>query len=252
VIVKTVKVNAPSGFARMKALLRADTITQLHQRPTVVMSVLLPLFFLNAWKRLIPFMGPDYVLAGCISMGLPSIGLMGYALVIARDRENGVFQRLRTTPCPTWMIMLSRLLVQLVLMLVMTAITLIAAVYIDGIHTGIEDIPKVLAAVVISGLLILSLGQFVAALFTSAESVNAATRMVYALVLIAGAIAETSHDHGVWHNVVQWSPLNVTKLIIAMAFSAAAYSRNDLMVILAAFAYTSVFAIIGTIYFRWK
>ena len=45
---------------------------------------------------------------------------MGYTNAIARDRDKGVFQRLRVAPLPTWAIMGSRLSVQLLLILCST------------------------------------------------------------------------------------------------------------------------------------
>ena len=54
-----------------------------------------------------------FALASCITVGLMAIGLMGYSNSVARDRDKGIFQRLRVAPLPAWTIMMSRLFVQL-------------------------------------------------------------------------------------------------------------------------------------------
>src|SRR5579872_4958880 len=58
------------------------------------------------------FGGAVFVIGLAISYGLLGTAMIGYAVTVARDREKGVFQRLRVTPAPTWTIMTSRLAMQ--------------------------------------------------------------------------------------------------------------------------------------------
>jgi ABC-2 type transport system permease protein len=67
---------------------------------------------------------PIFLVILAITIGLLSSSVLGYALTVARDRERGVFQRLRVTPAPTWVIMVSRLLVQVAANLVVTVVVL--------------------------------------------------------------------------------------------------------------------------------
>jgi ABC-2 type transport system permease protein len=138
---------APARASLWRALLRAEFIVQWHQRRSLVMTVLVPITFLLAWKDLIPTVGAHAVLAICIAVGLPAMGLMGYSQTIARDREKGVFQRLRTTPTPTSAIMGSRIVVQLVVTVVMTVCTYAFANVVDGITLGVGSLALVLVAV---------------------------------------------------------------------------------------------------------
>ena len=77
--------------------------------------------------------GGAFALGTCITIGLTAIGLMGYSNSIARDREKGVFQRLRATPIPSWCIMTSRITVQLVLIAIVTLLVFFAGFYFDKI-----------------------------------------------------------------------------------------------------------------------
>jgi ABC-2 type transport system permease protein len=246
---RTIKQTTPSSLTAFKALLRADFLVQLHQRRALFASLLVPLVFLFTLKRFIVILGPSAVLATCISIGLPAIGLMGYALVVARDRELGVFQRLRTTPCSTWVIMSSRFLVQLLVMVGVTLLTIGVGYYADGIETAPATILLVLLAVLVSGALFLALGQLIVALFKSSETVNAVTRLVYMLVVVAGVLGQSPKSP--WHNAVQWSPLGVAKTIIEMALSQGAGGSHGAQAILASLGYTLVFAWIGVRWFRW-
>jgi ABC-2 type transport system permease protein len=249
---RTVRRTLPSTAQTMQALVRSDVIVQSRHRASIVMSVLIPLFFLFTWRDFLAVVGPTTVLASCISVGLPSIGLMGYALVVARDRELGVFQRLRTTPCATWVIMLSRWMVQLSIMIVMALLTVVAAIYIDDIHLSFSAMLMLLLAVVISGLLFLSLGQLIVALFQASETVNSATRVIYISVLVTGILAQTLPKDSRWHGVVQWLPVGVSRLVISGALSWKTRDAHDLLPFLATLTYTVIFATVGIHRFRWK
>src|ERR1700733_6346307 len=97
----------PSSGTVFLSLLKADLTTQWRNRRASVMVVLLPVVIVMAWKALIDKTGGAFVLSNAITLGLNAIGLMGYSNSIARDREKGVFQRLRVSPLPLWTIMAS-------------------------------------------------------------------------------------------------------------------------------------------------
>ncbi|MEO7047674.1 MAG: ABC transporter permease, partial [Ferruginibacter sp.] len=103
----------PSSKQALTALLKADFITQWRNRRSVVLVLLVPVIILISWKGLIKTFGGPFVISNCITIGLTAIGLMGYSNSIARDRDKGIFQRLRVAPVPSWSIMVSRLVVQL-------------------------------------------------------------------------------------------------------------------------------------------
>jgi len=181
-----IKRQNPSSFNALKSLLQADFTVQLRQGRSIAVGVLLPLLYLFALRRAIPALGGTAVLAQCLSIGVPAIGLMGYAVVLSRDRDHGVFQRLRATPSTTTILMSSRILVQLAIIVVMTLVTIIAAAFIDDIQVGASKIPEAVVANLLVGLMFLSIGQTVVALLTSSESVNAVARFVYIGFLVMG------------------------------------------------------------------
>src|SRR5215212_6116176 len=123
----------PKTSDALSALLRADFMTQWRNRRSSVLILLVPVMILFFWKGLIHDFGGPFVLSSCITIGLIAIGLMGYSNAIARDRDKGVFQRLRATPVPSWAIMVSRLVVQLVMIILLTALVFLAGYYYDGI-----------------------------------------------------------------------------------------------------------------------
>lgn len=103
----------PATSLVLTSLLKTDFKTQWRNRRSVILVLLVPVIILISWKPVVNKLGGAFVLATCVTIGLTAIGLMGYANAIARDRDKGVFQRLRITPIYSWTIMVSRLAVQL-------------------------------------------------------------------------------------------------------------------------------------------
>src|SRR5450432_1222887 len=119
----------PSTSTVLSSLLRADFTTQWRNRRSVILVVLVPVVILIAWKGLVGKYGGTFVLSNCITIGLNAIGLMGYSNAVARDRDKGVFQRLRVAPLTAWPIMVSRLIVQLAMILFLTLTVFVLGKY---------------------------------------------------------------------------------------------------------------------------
>ena len=215
------------------------------------MTVLVPITFLLAWKDLIPTIGAHAVLAICIAVGLPAMGLMGFSQTIARDREKGVFQRLRTTPTPTSAIMGSRILVQLLVTMLMTLCTYACANVIDGITlasaawTGSyrgarrwHGVPGARSCVV--------------ALVKSAEAVSAVGRLIYLPLAVVGGLAEAGLLGPVIKDTVRWSPIGTTKVLLLAAMSPTNIDLHTAMALVVTLGYGLVFAAVGIRSFKWS
>src|SRR5437762_1263056 len=129
-------VHPPTLSGILRALLEADFTVQLRNGRALALTFLLPLvllYGLSAGKRRAQLGGPIVDVALALTLGIASIAILGYSASVARDRELGVFQRLRVTPAPTWTIMLSRLAVQIVSMLVMSVVVLVAAAVVENV-----------------------------------------------------------------------------------------------------------------------
>lgn len=242
----------PSSKKAFKALLRADAIIQWRQRRALIMSIVLPVIFVFSLKDLIPTIGAAAVLSICIAIGLPSTGLMGYSQSIARDRERGVFQRLRTTPIPTWVIMASRIIIQLAVILFITLTTCFFAYHIDHISIGIDSLLLVCIAALVGGLSFIAIGQCIVAFIKSSEAVNAAVRLIYFPLVIIGAIGEIGSFGNTVKQIAVWSPFGTMQTILAAAIKPSTIGLPTLWALLATLAYGLFFACIGIAGFQWS
>src|SRR4030088_984253 len=171
------EINIPKTSVVMAALLRADFTTLWRNRRSAVMALLIPMIIVFAWKGMIPMAGGVFVLSNAITLGLVAIGLMGYTNSIARDREKGVFQRLRVSPLPLWTIMASRLIVQLTLILILTIVVFISGYQLDHIIMTTGGYALTILAAIVGGAVYLSLGQLIVGSIQNPETVNSTSRL---------------------------------------------------------------------------
>ncbi|MGA2930309.1 MAG: ABC transporter permease, partial [Solirubrobacteraceae bacterium] len=165
----------------MSSLLRADFAVLLKNRRALLISIVLPcliLFSTNASRATKSFGGSLFIIGLAIALGLVSNSILGYALTVARDREQGVFQRLRVTPAPTWTIMTSRLAMQALANVLITMIVVIVGSRMHHISLSAGTYGLVLVVSVVGGAVFLSIGQALVGLVKSADSVNAAGRVL--------------------------------------------------------------------------
>lgn len=133
----------PIGLT-LRSLLTADFLVLLRSRQTLILNLAVPILMLiitnQATRRGggsgFGAAGPAMMIALALSYGLLSSALLGYSITVARDREAGVFQRLRVTPTPTWAIMLSRLAVQFAAAIVTAVVVIVVGGIMHGLTYG--------------------------------------------------------------------------------------------------------------------
>lgn len=243
--------NIASTSSVFSSLLRADLITQWRNRRSSILVVLVPLVILISWKSLVDLRGGIFVLSNCITVGLTAIGLMGYSNSIAKDRDKGIFQRLRVAPAPTWTIMLSRLTVQLCMIILMTLTIFIIGHNFDHITLSASGYLCSFAMAIIGGAVYLSLGQVIVGLIRNPETVNATTRLVYFAFIMIGMFGELGVLGETIGDAVKWSPYGTVKRILAAGMEPASWNMQTSFALLVTLGYTLVFATLGIKWFRW-
>ena len=226
--------------------------TLWRNRRASLLVVLVPTVILISWKGLVPRLGGPFVLANCITVGLTAIGLMGYTNTLARDRDKGIFQRLRVAPAPKWTIMTSRLTVQLLMILITTIVLFIVGYRFDGIvMTPMGYLGGVLISIV-CGAVYLSLGQVIVGLIKNVETVNVVTRLVYFIFIMVGMFGELGMLGEELKKAVHWSPYGTVKNIVSAAVDPATWNHDSTMALLVTLGYTAVFTVLGVRWFRWN
>jgi ABC-2 type transport system permease protein len=236
------------------SLLRADFLVFLKHRRALVISLALPIFVLASTtgnKAGRKFGGAEFIIGLAISYGLLSTALIGYALTVARDREKGVFQRLRVTPAPTWTIMVSRLTMQVLANLIISVAVVIVGSRIHHISPSVGQYALVLLVSILAGAVFLSLAQALVGLVRSADSVQAVARLLFAILILLGILGQSGALGSFWSSVARWSPVGAVMTLFAGVLNLHAWYSRDTLSLLACLGYVVVFASVGIRWFRW-
>lgn len=216
------------------------------------MVFLLPVILLVAWKPMISTFGAAYLIGNCITIGLNAVGLMGYSNSIARDRDKGIFQRLRVSPAPNWTIMASRLSVQLIMISIMTTLTFIIGHQYDNITLSASGYITTFFASLLCGSVYLALGQAIVGRITNPETVNATSRLIYLAFILIGMFGEMKALYPTLNKVVIYSPYGTVTSIIYAALDPSRWNADANQAVLLTLGYTLVFAYLGIKWFKWN
>jgi len=242
----------PKTSAALSALLRADLTTQWRNRRSFILVLLVPVIILISWKGVVDKLGGAFALSTCITIGLVAIGLMGYSNSIARDRDKGVFQRLRVAPMPSWCIMASRLVVQLVMILLVTIIVFVAGKNIDHITLSPGGYVISFLTALVGGAVYLGLGQVIVGLVQNPETVNSTSRLVYFVFIMVGLFGELGVLGNQVKEIVMWSPYGTVKRIIAAGMQPGTWNTEITTALFVTIGYAALFSIIGIKKFKWN
>jgi ABC-2 type transport system permease protein len=243
--------NVPTTAAIFSTLLRSDLIAQWRNRRATILVILIPSIILISWKGVVEKFGGAFALSNCITIGLMAIGFMGYSNTVARDREKGIFQRLRVTPAPTWTIMGSRILVQLCMIITMTLVLFLVGYQFRHITISAGGYALALVVAIAGGAVYLGIGQAIVGLIRNPETVNVVTRLVYFLFIMVGMFGEMGVLGPQMGEAVKWSPYGCVNRIVAAGLTPERWTANSSMSLLVTVGYTILFAALGIRYFRW-
>ncbi len=242
----------PTTRDALTALLRADFRTQWRNRRAVIMVILVPVIILISWKGIVDKFGGAFVLSNCITVGLNAIGLMGYTNSTARDREKGIFQRLRVAPVPSWAIMVSRLAVQLTMILIVTTAVFFAGYYFDKITMPATGYAMAFLSALVGGAVYLGLGQAIVGLIKNAETVTSTSRLVYFLFIMVGMFSQLGMLGKVVDETAKWSPYGTVTHIVNASLRPNAWDMQTTTALGLTFAYAILFSFLGIKWFRWN
>jgi ABC-2 type transport system permease protein len=245
----------PKISTAFTTLFKADVTTQWRNRRGLVISLLIPVMMVILWKDLVKTAGGPWVLANALSYGLVALGLMGYSNTIARDRDKGIFQRLRVAPIPTWAIMCSRLLVQL-LMIVIITLAVLAGYDIDHISLSTTGYIITIFTSIIGAAFYLSLGQLIVALIKNPDTVNSTSRFVFIIFIVSGMILSL-YDKAKklppeYATMFHWSPYSTINTVVAAGMDPSTWDAQVTNALLATIGYIVVCLVIGVKNFRWE
>jgi ABC-2 type transport system permease protein len=236
----------PTSQTALRSLFRADMTTQWRNRRSFILVLIVPVMVLLSIKSVV---NGEVALSIAITYGLIAVGLMGYTNSLARDREKGIFQRLRVAPVPTWAIMMSRLLVQLLMILLLTVVVYYVGYFKVHIKLSMTGYVLGTLASILGGAVFLSLGQVIAGMIYNPETVFSTTRLVYFAFIILGLFVNALPDWAA--KMVIWSPYGSIKKVVAASMQSNTWTNDTTIALVVSIGYTIIFSAIGISKFQW-
>jgi len=247
--------NISSQLKLLKYLMQADFGVLVRTRRSLLISIIFPIFLLIVWNNqatLSSFGGALQVLAIVATTGILSLSIFGYALAVARDRDKGVFQRLRITPAASWTIMFSRILVQEISNLLIALVVLIFGSHLYHISLTVEDYILALLVSLLAGAVFLSIGQAIVGLINSADTVNAVARFGYIAFLLFGLIGLSGGFGHTVEIIAKWTPFGTVITVFEGLPHLGTWSGHTSLALLTCFGYIAVLCFIGIKWFKWN
>ncbi len=246
--------EAPSLEGMLRALLRADLVVLTKNKMRMLLSLLLPLIILtttSSSKATRSFGGAEFILGLAITAGIAGTSIMGYAPMVARDREGGVFQRLRVSPAPTWAVMVSRLSVQMVSNFFIALVVLVLGSNIHHLSLSIGDYVLVLLVSILASAVFLAVAQALVGLVKSADTVQAFGRLLYIGLVMLGIFGASDGLGGFWDAVSKWTPVGALMSVFAGVVSGGTFDSQDWLSLLACGGYVAALTSVGILCFRF-
>jgi ABC-2 type transport system permease protein len=238
----------------LDALLRADLVVLTKNKMRMFLSLLLPLIILfttSSSKATRSFGGAEFILGLAITAGIAGTSIMGYAPMVARDRDNGVFQRLRVSPAPTWAVMLSRLSVQMVSNFAIALVVLVLGDNIHHLSLSPETYVLVLLVSILGSAVFLAVAQALVGLVKSADTVQAFGRLLYIGLIVLGLFGASGGLGGFWDTVSKWTPVGALMNVFAGVVGAGTFDSQDWLSLLACGGYAVALTTLGIYWFRF-
>jgi ABC-2 type transport system permease protein len=254
-VTSTQTLQPPRTGLLLASLARADLSVMLKNKMRVILSLLLPVLILsvtNSSTALHKFGGSLFVIGLSIAFGLASVSIMGYASTTARDRENGVFQRLRLSPAPRWAIMGSRLALQLLVNEAIAVVVLLIAVREHHLSLSVTDYVLELLVALLGSVVFLAIGQALVGLIKRSDTVNALGRLLYIALALLGIFGQNGELSGNWGAIARWSPVGDVMRLLAGVLDLSRWDSTDWWSLVACAGYIVFCGLIGVRFFQWN
>lgn len=247
--------NTPSPLQSLRVLLRADFIVLLRNTKAIIAGILAPIYILvitRSSRGQAKLGGSHFLVVLAVTLGILSLALMGYAVNMARDRERGIFQRLRVTPAPTWTIMFSRILVQVAVGEIIAVVVLIVGSRMNHITLSAGEYASTLLIVLLESAMFLSIAQALVGLVKSATTVTAAGGFLYAALLLSGLLGVSGILGSTFQAFAKWTPVGVVITVFQGALHQVAWNTHTTLSLLACIGYVVVCGFMGIKWFQWE
>ncbi len=248
----------PSRDVTLAALMTAELHAFARNGRTLIWTIAVPLLVLFIGESQVPkgvsALAPTLeIVSIALALGIFTLGLFGYATVLATYRERGVFRRLRCAPVPAWQILGARLLVQM-LAVVLQAVLLFGVAWAAyGVAPSMAGAGYALVVTLLAGFCALAIGQVIVALVGTAQGVSAVARVLFILLmLLDGFFFRSAQWPSTLQTIAKWTPIRIATRLMQDGLVTGHWGPSDVHYLLGLAVWIVVLAYLGVSRFHWN
>jgi ABC-2 type transport system permease protein len=140
----------------------------------------------------------SFMVPGLIVLALMSNGLVGNAEAMAVYRERGILRRVQTTPLPVSQFLLSRILVQVPVMVVLAFVMVGVSVVVFNARFDVIGLIISIPAIIFVSLVFISIGQAIAALVRKPQTATVVASAINLPLMFLGGLWMNMDDLPEW------------------------------------------------------
>jgi ABC-2 type transport system permease protein len=160
-----------------------------------------------------------FVVPGLLAYGVIMATFTNLAVELAASRDSGVLKRMRGTPLPGWAFLAGRVGSAVVTAAALTGVTLVVARLAYGVHTRLETLPGLVAALVVGTACFSALGIGVNRLIPNADAAPAvANAAILPLTFFSGVWGDFGGIPSWMHRLAQVFPVEHLANAMQVAF----------------------------------
>jgi ABC-2 type transport system permease protein len=160
----------------------------------------------------------DFLVPGVLAMELMSNGLFS-GLAMVTYREQGILRRIRVTPVPTVLFLASRIVVQLLVLVVQLLLTLAVAMVLFQ-YQPVGGTGPAAATILVGALTFIAAGFFVAGVARTADAASAIANLInLPMMFLGGVFFPTSGFGGAFGFLIRIVPLGYLSSALRLTLS---------------------------------
>ena len=130
---------------------------------------------------------------GILTLAIASATTVNLAITMTARRERGILKRVRGTPIPPWIFIVSQMLAGAVIAIVMTVIISIIGRVAYGVSLQFETFPSLVLSLIVGAMSFAALGLAITTLISSEDAAPAVTNAIMLpLYFISGVFVPSS------------------------------------------------------------
>lgn len=198
-----------SAFTRIIRQLNFDLLIFRRNPAASFFTVILPLIFLVIFTSIFGNEELDngakvatvYV-PGILTLAIASATLVNPAITMTTRRERGMLKRVRSTPIPPWVFVLSQALSGFVIAAIMTVIITVIGRLLYGVSLQFETLPNLIISLLIGAMSFSAIGLALTTIIPTEDAAPAVTNAIMLpLYFISGVFVPADQTPG-WVDTV--------------------------------------------------